>query len=542
MRLERDNQYTASVVKEMTQQPTPSTGSLIELRGITKAYPGVLALDGVDFSVRSGEVHALAGENGAGKSTLMKVLGGVISPDRGEIRLDSRVTRFRSPKDALAQGISVVHQELISAPMLDVTENILLGRLPRSGGRVLWPAAHRQAREVLDRLNLDISERTEMSRLSLGQQQLVEIARALVRDTKVLVLDEPSAILGQAELEVLYSVVGTLRQQGVGIVYISHRLAEVLNLSDRVTVLKDGALQGTRSTSGLTEDALVTLMTGRELTTPVRSAPKRDSPVVLRVEELTVRGSASPVSLSVRAGEILGLAGLVGSGRTELARAIIGADRAHGAVEISGKQLRRRNPRSSRRRGLAYLPEDRKDQGLLLYRSIRENIGLASLRTRSRWGIVRSKHDKADTQYHATAVGLKARDLNADAATLSGGNQQKVMLARWLATAPNVLILDEPTRGIDVGSKSEIYQLMKELTDSGRAIIMISSEIEEILAMSDRVLVMRERAVVAELTGNDITEEAVTRAAIVSQQPDENDTAVAVDSTVLDVLSHTRSK
>lgn len=494
------------------------TKQLAELRGITKQYPGVLALKGVDFDVRTGEVHALAGENGAGKSTLMKVLGGEITPDRGEIRLGGSQVHLRSPKDALAFGISVVHQELVTAPMLSVTENILLGRLPRKFGRVQWQVAHRQAREVLDRLGVQISERTEMQRLSLGQQQLVEIARALVRDTALLVLDEPSAILGQAELETLYSVINTLRDQGVGVVYISHRLPEVLSLSDRVTVLKDGQLQTTLPVKELDEERLVTLMTGRELSMPPKSALPADAEVLLQVESLLVRGARGPVDLTVRAGEILGLAGLVGSGRTEVARAIIGADPAPGRVRVAGRPIRRRSPRSCRRRGLAYLPEDRKDQGLLLHRSIRENIGLASLKSRSRWGLLRASQDKSETHKFATAVGLKARDLNANAATLSGGNQQKVMLARWLATDPTVLILDEPTRGIDVGSKSEIYRLMRQLTDSGRAVVMISSEIEEILSMSDRVVVMRGRSVVAELAGSQITEQAVTRAAIVEER------------------------
>lgn len=487
---------------------------LIELTGIGKRYPGVRALQDVSFDLLPGEVHALAGENGAGKSTLMKVLGGVIAPDEGVVRIRGQEVRLHSPRQALDAGISLVHQELVTAPMLTVTENILLGRLPSRLGRVDWDQAHHLARRVLDRLDVGISERTQMGRLSLGQQQLVEIARALSRDTSVLVLDEPSAILGQTELETLYRVVRSLRNDGVGIVYISHRLSEVLELTDRVTVLKDGQHQATVLTGELNQDQLVTLMTGRELTAPAKTAPPADAEVLLSVEGLKVRGGAAPVDLIVRAGEVLGVAGLVGAGRTELARAIIGADPSHGKVSIRGRNIKRRTPRSTQRRGLAYLPEDRKDQGLLLNRSIQENIGLASLSRRSKFGVLRRRWDNRDVKQYAESVRLKAANLKVHAGTLSGGNQQKVMLARWLSAQPSVLILDEPTRGIDVGSKSEIYQLIHELARSGRAVVMISSEIEEILSMSNRVIVMREGRVAAELRGGEITEEAVTTAAI----------------------------
>lgn len=492
---------------------------LVQLTGIEKRYPGVRALQGVDFDLRAGEIHALAGENGAGKSTLMKVLGGVILPDEGEVRIRGELTRLSGPRDALKMGISLVHQELVTTPMLSVTENILLGRLPSKLGRVDWSGAHKHARELLDRLGLRISERTQMARLSLGQQQLVEIARALSRESAVLVLDEPSAILGQTELETLYRVVRNLRDEGVGIVYISHRLSEVLALTDRVTVLKDGQLQKTVASADLDQEQLVTLMTGRDLTIPPKTSPAEDAPILLSVEDLHVRGAAEPVSFTVRAGEVLGVAGLVGSGRTEVARAIIGADPARGLVSVRGKQMRRRTPRSTRRKGVAYLPEDRKDQGLLLNRSIHENIGLASLGRRSRWGILRRKWDESDVERHATAVGMKAPNLRAKAGTLSGGNQQKVMLARWLAAEPSVLILDEPTRGIDVGSKSEIYQLIHQVAESGRAVVLISSELEEILSMSNRVLVMRDRRIAAELATGEISEQAVTRAAIVGGNP-----------------------
>ena len=495
--------------------------AVAELRGISKRYPGVLALDDVTIALHAGEIHGLAGENGAGKSTLIKVLGGAISPDAGGVLIDGDPVRLASPHAAIERGISVVHQELVSAPSLSVTENVLLGRLPRTRlGQVRWRAARSAARVALDRVGLSIDERTEMSRLSLGQQQLVEIARALVRETRVLVLDEPSAILGGRDLDVLYDVVRSLRDRGVAVVYISHRLKEVLSLSDRVSVLKDGRHQGTMAVADLDESHLVRLMTGRELITPSRRDRGSSARPILTVRGLAV-GSSPPVDFEIAAGEIVGLAGLVGSGRTELARAVCGADRADGHVTVKGAPVGRRSPRSMRRHGLAYLPEDRKQQGLLLNRSIRENVGLASLGRRSRLGILRSRHDVADVRQLTERVRLKSTGLDAPAASLSGGNQQKVMLARWLAASPDVLILDEPTRGIDVGGKSEIYTLMRELTDAGRGVLMISSEIEEIVAMSDRVLVMRSGRIAAEYAGDEITEENISRSALMDAPEDQ---------------------
>jgi len=489
-----------------------------ELRGITKRYPGVLALDNVGVTVRAGEIHALAGENGAGKSTLIKILGGAVSPDAGEILLDGAPVRLSSPHAAIEHGISVVHQELVSAPELSVSENVLLGRLPRDGlGRVRWRRARSRAQDALNRVGLEADVRTSMSRLSLGQQQLVEIARALVRDAKVLVLDEPSAILGGKDLDVLYDVVRSLRDRGVAIVYISHRLKEVLSLSDRVSVLKDGRLQGTLAASELDEERLVTMMTGRQLTAPQRSALPAGAATLLEVRPLiggTRTAPGRPTGVTVHAGEIVGLAGLVGSGRTELARAVFGADPGSYEVKMAGKLLGRRSPRSVRRAGIAYLPEDRKDQGLLMNRSIRENVGVASLKLRSVAGILRPARDRAAVKEVTDTVRLKSSSLEAPPSTLSGGNQQKVMLARWLAASPTVLMLDEPTRGVDVGGKSEIYTLMRQLTDSGRGILMISSEIEEIVAMSDRVLVMSQGRLVAEYTGEEITEDNISRSAL----------------------------
>ncbi len=494
-----------------------------ELRSITKRYPGVLALDDVGLGVRAGEIHALAGENGAGKSTLIKVLGGAVAPDAGAILVDGEPIRLSSPHAAIDRGISVVHQELVSAPSLSVAENVLLGRLPRTPwGGVRWRAARSSARDALNRVGLEIDERTSMGRLSLGQQQLVEIARALVRDARVLVLDEPSAILGGRDLDVLYDVVRSLRDRGVAVVYISHRLKEVLSLSDRVTVLKDGRSQGTFDVGELDEERLVTMMTGRQLTTP-RRRPLRDGAATLLEAYPSRDGStaAGTLGVTIRAGEIVGLAGLVGSGRTEVARAIFGADPGPHEVTVAGKPFRRRTPRSARRAGIAYLPEDRKDQGLLMNRSIRENVGLASLGGRSFAGVLRPSRDRASVAQVANTVHLKAAGLEAPPSTLSGGNQQKVMLARWLAASPTVLILDEPTRGIDVGGKSEIYALMRQLTDAGRGILMISSEIEEIVTMSDRVLVMNQGHIVTEYGGDEITEDNISRAALLAAPTDQ---------------------
>lgn len=487
-----------------------------ELKGITKRYPGVVALDDVGIAIRAGEIHGLTGENGAGKSTLIRVLGGAVAPDAGEVLIDNRAVRLNSPHAAIARGISVVHQELVSAPSLSVSENVLLGRLSRNViGGVRWKATHARAREALDRVGLVVDERMEMGRLSLGQQQLVEIARALLRDARVLVLDEPSAILGGKDLDVLYEVVRSMRDAGVAVVYISHRLKEVLSLCDRVSVLKDGRSQGTVDVADLDEQRLITMMTGRELTAPQRPPVPKEAATLLEAWPTADDTAPAPsMGVTIRAGEIVGLAGLVGSGRTELARAIFGADPGQHEVKMAGRALRRRSPRASRRAGIAYLPEDRKDQGLLLTRSILENVGLASLNRRSVAGVLRSKQDRASVADLAKSVHLKAASLDAPPTTLSGGNQQKVMLARWLATAPTVLILDEPTRGIDVGGKSEIYALMRQLTDMGRGILMISSEIEEVVAMSDRVLVMNQGRVVAEYTGADITEDNVSRSAL----------------------------
>jgi ABC-type sugar transport system ATPase subunit len=482
----------------------------------SKYYPGVAALQDVSFDIHAGEVHALVGENGAGKSTLVKALGGATRLDEGEIRVDAKQVRFRSPRDAVSRGIGVVYQELAGMPHLTVTENVLLGRFPTRLGKIRWPEAHEQARTVLEQLQVDIDVRAPLGRLRLGQQQIVEIARALAEEAKVLVFDEPSAILGYKEIEILFGVIRTLKEQGVGCVYVSHRLPEIFELADRVTVLKDGRLVGTYEASELDEENLVALMTGRELTMPERS--HRDGAArepLLAVKELGRAGVFEDVTFEVQPGEIVGMAGLVGSGRSEVARAICGMEPLdHGEIKVRGTTVTIKSPRDSRRLGIGLLPESRKDDGLLMNRSVRENIGLSSLGNRSILGVIKGSEDLRNVRELMRQLDVRAQSPDQLVMNLSGGNQQKVLLGRYLAADTEILILDEPTRGVDVGAKSEIYELMRDLADRGVAILMISSEIDEVVAMSDHVLVMREGRLVADLGPGEIEEDRIMRAAL----------------------------
>lgn len=500
-----------------------SAEPVVEVRDAGKHYPGVAALQDVSFDVRAGEVHALVGENGAGKSTLVKALGGATRLNNGEILIEGAKVRIGSPRDALSQGIAVVYQELAGMPHLTVAENILIGRLPTAFGRIRWPEAYEQARKALEQLKVDVDVRATLGSLRLGRQQIVEIARALVSEAKVLVFDEPSAILGHREIEILFSIIDTLKEQGVGCVYVSHRLAEVFELADRVTVLKDGHLVGTYEASELDEESVVTLMTGRELTRPER----RNEMVVnheplLAVKNLMRVGVFENVTFEVRPGEIVGMSGLVGSGRSEVARAICGMDPLdYGEIKVRGNVVNINSPRDSRRLGLGLLPESRKDDGLLMNRSIRENIGLSSLGSRSAAGVIKKSEDLRNVRELMRQLDVRASSYDQIVMNLSGGNQQKVLLGRYLAAETEILILDEPTRGVDVGARSEIYELMQKLAEQGVGILMISSEVEEIVAMSDRVLVMREGRLVADLSSGEIDEDRIARAALMEDTGEE---------------------
>ncbi len=485
--------------------------SLVEMRGITMTFPGVIALDDVSFESRAGEVHAVVGENGAGKSTLMKILAGVYQPDRGEILLGGRPARISSPHEAQQLGISIIYQELNLLPDLNVAENVFLGREPRGPfGLVDARALEAQAQAVLQRLGVDIDPRWRLGRLSVAQQQMVEIAKALSLNAQIVIMDEPSAALGGRDLEKLFEVIAALKQNNVAVIYISHRLAEVFQVADRVTVFKDGKVVATHAVSDIDRPSLVRMMIGRTLSETFPARGKTVGEEVLRVEGLCCGEKLTRVSLSVHRGEIVGVAGLVGSGRTELAQAIFGARRIDdGEVRIRGQKVRIESPRHGLQHKLGFLTEDRNLEGLVLGLSVSENAALPSLSGRQRFGFVDRRAEHKVVKQMADNLRIRTPSLSQEVEYLSGGTRQKVVLAKWLISGPELLIFDEPTRGIDVGAKAEIWQLMRDLADQGKAILMISSELPEIVGISDRIVVMHRGCVVGELPGEMATEERV---------------------------------
>ena len=491
----------------------------LELRGIQKRFPGVHALKGVSLEVRPGEVVALLGENGAGKSTLMKIVGGVEQPDAGDILVDGARVTVPDVQRAAALGIAFIHQELNVVDNLDVAGNVLLGREPTRFGalRVLDRARMRaMVRPYLDELGLDVSPDTPLSALSIAQQQLVEIAKALSLDARVLIMDEPTSSLTMAETSRLHAVVADLRSRGVGVIYITHRLGEVREIADRAVVLRDGANAGALQKHELTHDNMVRLMVGREIGVEPRSAASGAAAGYFRVDRLrTRRYPQHEVSFSVGKGEILGVAGLVGAGRSEVARAIFGVEPPlSGTVSIGGESHAMKDSTGAIRLGVFLVPEDRRLSGLVVDFSIRENVTLPALERYAAHGLVSTAKERDMTETMVRRLNVKTPSIEARTANLSGGNQQKVVLAKWLALEPSVLIVDEPTRGIDVGSKAEIYALLRDLARAGVAIVMISSDMEEILHQSDRIAVMHEGRITGVLDRADATEERVMSLAV----------------------------
>ncbi len=475
---------------------------LLEMRGISKSFPGVRALDGVGITLDAGEVLGIVGENGAGKSTLMKVLAGVYRADEGSVTLGGKPFAPRRPRDALDQGIVVIHQELSLVPDQTVAENVFLGNLPRNPlGLVRRRALHRATRALLERVGLDIAPQRKVRHLGIAQQQLVEIARALSRRARVIVMDEPTATLTLAEQRILFATIATLKQQGVGLVFISHHLEEIFEVCDRVTVMRDGRTVGSRGTADWTEATLIQAMVNRPLGDlfPARHATLGE--VLLDVENLSLPGRFQDVSLRVRAGEVLGLGGLIGAGRTEVLKALYGALPARaGRVRVAGRVLRARHPGQAIAAGLALVPEDRKGEGLILPFSVRRNVTLSTL---GRLSHLRTflAGGRADRVARDAVRNLRIRtpSVREPARNLSGGNQQKVVLGRALTTKPRIFLLDEPTRGIDVGAKVEVYRLIGQLAEQGGAVVVVSSDMLELLGLCDRIVVMRAGRVAGEL-------------------------------------------
>jgi ribose transport system ATP-binding protein len=494
----------------MTESP------VLEMRHIGKRFPGVVALDDVGFDLRRGEVHILLGENGAGKSTLMKILSGAYQKSEGQIALDGAAVEIKNPKHAQTLGISTIYQEFNLIPNLSVGENIFLGREPASlPGLINRRAIQHQAREALSGLGLEIDPRKLIRELRVAEQQMVEVAKALSLDARILIMDEPTAALTEHEIKELFATIRTLKTKGVSIVYISHRMEELFEIGDRVTVLRDGKSVGTYEVRQISKSELIRLMVNRELTDLFPKVKAEKGPEVLRVEDLSTHGGLKDIGFTLHKGEVLGIAGLLGAGRTELARAIFGLDKiTKGAVYINGTLRHIGSPRTAITSGIGFLTEDRKQQGLVLPLSVKENLCLSSLDKFSRWGVMNSQKERQAAGKYVQELRIRTPSLDQKVVYLSGGNQQKVVLSKWLCSQAEVFIFDEPTRGVDVGAKAEIYQLMNRLTASGVAIIMISSELPEVLGMSDRILVMREGRVNGEFSAGEATQERVLQCAL----------------------------
>jgi ribose transport system ATP-binding protein len=514
---------TGAPTTTVPASPAPAgagAGGALDCRGISKSYGGARALEGVDLSLAPGEVVALLGENGAGKSTLSKVLTGVVSPDAGEMRIGGELYVPQRPADALTAGVAMIHQELRLVPELSIAENVFVGDLPMRGGRVDRGRMRRAAAAQLERVGLEVDPDRPVRELSVAAQQQVEIAKALHRDSRFLILDEPTAPLGEDETEQLFAQMERLRAAGVGMLYISHRLEEIARIADRVVVLRDGRHVAAWDRGDVPLDDIIRAMVGRDVRNRFPDPPAPREEIVLRARGLTRRGAFEDVSLELRAGEVLGIAGLVGAGRTELVRAICGADKLDdGELELADGPLRPRTPRDAVRRGVVLVPEDRKAQGALLDLPVQDNVALPSLPRLTRHGVLRNGRVRANADELIERLRIKAEP-GQPVGSLSGGNQQKAVIAKWLPCAPRVMVFDEPTRGVDVGARPSIYDAIRSLTEAGAGVIVVSSELEEVLGLANRVLVMSRGRCTGTLERAEATPERVMALAAVKETAD----------------------
>ena len=490
---------------------------ILEMRGITKRFPGVLALDHVDLTVYPGQVLALVGENGAGKSTLMKVLSGVHQMDEGEILMEGKPVKIENPLASQLMGISIIYQELSVLDNMNIAENIFLGHEKRMGKAFVdKKAMHAEARQLLDEVGLDVDTHTMAGELSTAQKQMIEVAKALSFNSKIIIMDEPTSSLTETETDILFGIIRKLREKGVAIVFISHKLAEIFAITDEVAILRDGVSAGRMVTEGCTENDIIKAMVGRDVDDLYAKKAAPIGGVVLEVKNLSTKGFLKDINFKLHAGEILGFAGLVGAGRSEVMRAVFGIDpKESGEVYIKGRKADIKTPRDAMLQGMGFVPEDRKLQGLVLGMSVGRNTTLAALKAvANKAGFINHKQEKEMADKFVKALEVKTPSNDQLVRNLSGGNQQKVVIAKWLANNPDILILDEPTRGIDVGAKKEIHQLMSDLANQGVAIIMISSELPEVLGMSDRVVVMHEGRIKGELDRAEADQVSIMKMAV----------------------------
>jgi len=498
-------------VKNVTADKTP----YLQMKGITKQFPGVLALNNVDFSVELGKVVALVGENGAGKSTLMKILAGVLNKDKGEIYIQGQKANIDSPLSARKYGISVIYQELMDLPNMDIAENIFLGREMKIG-RIFSnkKEMHKQAKELISRVALNVDTHTKIADLSIAQRQMVEVAKALSLDAKIIIMDEPTSSLTSTETEVLIQIINRLRESNVAVIFISHRMEEITRIADEVVVLRDGEMVGRLDKNEIEEQRIINMMVGREINDLFAKEEAEISDIALEVKNLNT-DFLKDINFHVRKGEILGFAGLVGAGRSEVMRAVFGIDsKESGEIYINGEKVEIKSTVDALKYGIGYVPENRQEQGLVLGMTVRENISLPELKNISRYDFI-DKREEADlAEKYIDELNIRTPSQEQRVRNLSGGNQQKVVISKWMATKPKILILDEPTRGIDVGAKKEIHMLMSQLAKEGVAVIMISSELPEILGMSDRIIVMHEGRIKGELMREEASQEAIMKLAI----------------------------